>query len=175
MGTTEWKDELARTVGRRVAHYRRERGLSAEALSAELRTSLGIDMKRTVIGGLETGTRRNVRVDEIYALAYVLDVPPAELMLPLDEDEVEIVPGVTTHPWFACRWLDGLGGLPGEATDPGWHLAPRGAMSLYRRHDDVVANWLRTRRYLDHAKEPVTSISGVPTGGGGEEGASRPP
>ncbi len=51
---------------------------------------------------------RAVTVPELFVLAYVLDVPPAALMLPLgDSNAVEICPDVNVTPYAALQWMTG--------------------------------------------------------------------
>lgn len=115
----EWRRTLSELIGMRVAKFRNARGWSAHELSEQLRMQLGIDMKRTVLSDLETGTRRSISVAEVIALAYVLGVPPVLLIVPLGESgedyrEVEVVPGIRVSPWNATYWLTGDGPLGQE-------------------------------------------------------------
>lgn len=142
-----WSETLAATVGARVARYRRERGLTAQQLSAELLSALDVDMKRTVIGGLESGTRKAVALSEVLALAYVLGVPPLLLMTPLGErGDVEAVPGLTGDTWDVARWVTGEapppgGGLPDEHWRRNVDL-----LALYREHQGKEDEWRRETR-----------------------------
>jgi len=157
-----WQDALARTVGRRVARYRRARGLTAQQLSDELRATLGFDMKRAVIGNLETGLRRGVGIAEIFALAHILRVPPLLLVVPVGDDDFPMLPVVTTDPWSAARWVTGEGEPEFLArTGPADLLqAYRDEVSflgLYRRHDTEVARWRRAARMAGSADGPVSA------------------
>jgi len=58
--------------GRRVRAAREDRGLSQEALAERA------GVHRTYVSSLERG-QRNVGLDNVYALARALDVPPATL------------------------------------------------------------------------------------------------
>lgn len=150
--TEQWQQDLAGLVGRRVAYFRKQRKLTAAQLSDELKERLGFEMKRTVIGGLETGTRRTVGLAEILALANVLSVPPLLLMVPLGDedecqDEIEIVPGTRIHPWLAAQWIVG-DGLPPFAEftvdQANEHLDLVNFLGLYRQHNALVGQWART-------------------------------
>lgn len=44
-------------------------------------------LNRSVIANIESGRRKYVTVDEVFTLAYVLDVAPIHLMVPTDVDE----------------------------------------------------------------------------------------
>lgn len=142
-----WSEALAATVGARVVRYRRERGMTAQQLSAELLTVLGVDMKRTVIGGLESGVRKAVALSEVFALAYVLGVPPLLLMTPLGEQgDVEVVPGLDTDTWDATRWITGEGPPPdGALPDSHWRRNVD-LLALYREHQARENEWRHETR-----------------------------
>jgi transcriptional regulator with XRE-family HTH domain len=75
-----------------VKDLRAKRRLSAEGLADAMR-EVGVPFDKTVIANLETGRRRFVTVQELLALAYVLDVAPTHLLVPTDGtgDEVYLV------------------------------------------------------------------------------------
>ncbi len=134
-----WPDLLAAAVGERVAHYRRERGFTAQQLSNALREQLGVDMKRTVLGGLESGVRKAVTLSEILALAYVLGVPPLLLITPVGEEpEFEALPGMRTDTWDVAQWITGEGPPPRDGPEDR-------ARELWRRHVDLLT------LYREHA------------------------
>lgn len=151
--SSPWPESLTARIGRRIARFRQERRLSAQQLSDALHERLKVDMKRTVIGGIEAGTRKNVSVSEIFAIAYVLGIPPILLLVPVGEPgEFEILPGISTDPWTAANWLAGEGG--NEWT--GFLDAGRGAsptevnfLAMYRRHDKEVERLLQLARRPD--------------------------
>jgi transcriptional regulator with XRE-family HTH domain len=162
-----WAESLARSVGRRVAHFRAERGLTAQQLSDELLRRLGFTMKRTVIGNLESGVRSTIGIAEILALAYVLNVPPLLLIAPIGADRMEVLPGMETDPWTAAHWISGDGDPPAvftEVDDAAGALirSYRGKVNrlgLYRRHDAGVAEWVRAMRML-HPRDGDEQPSG---------------
>ena len=45
-----------------------------------------MDWTRIVVTKLETGRRQSVSVEELLALAYVLNVAPVHLLVPWDDD-----------------------------------------------------------------------------------------
>lgn len=52
--------------------------------------------------------RRQMTIDELLTLAYVLQVPPLSIVLPIGEDvDVEVVPGVIVNVADALTWLTG--------------------------------------------------------------------
>jgi hypothetical protein len=69
---------------------------------------------------------RTVTVDELVVLAHVLGVAPALLISPVDDDQVELVPGRPADPWDAVLWIGGI-------RDRGVYLA--------FLHDHAVHQW----------------------------------
>ena len=139
--TRPWPDSLTAEIGRRVARFRRQRKLTAQQLSDVLRDQLGVDMKRTVIGGLEAGTRKTVSISEVFAVAHVLDVPPLLLIAPVgDAGDVEVLPGVMVDPWSIVRWAGGEGTLRQLDFAPEQE-ALVGLLRLYRWHDQSIREW----------------------------------
>lgn len=137
---------LAATVGARVQRYRKLRNLTAQQVSDLLMSSLGVDMKRTVLGGLESGARKAVALSEVLALAYVLGVPPLLLMTPLGgREEVEAVPGHDADPWDVARWITGEGPPPDGGADPAWRRNVD-LLALYRDHSSKEDDWSRQAR-----------------------------
>jgi transcriptional regulator with XRE-family HTH domain len=65
--------ELARTLGLNVRRYRKERGLSQEALAD------AVDLAVTYVGQIERGLR-NPTLDVVERLAKALNVKPLDLL-----------------------------------------------------------------------------------------------
>jgi transcriptional regulator with XRE-family HTH domain len=142
-----WEAALAKSVGRRVAQFRKQRGLTAQQLSVRLRDRVGLDLKRTVIGNLESGYRRTISYAEILALAHVLEVPPLLLMVPIGTDDFQPLPGGTEEPWWSAMWITGEG-LPPACEEPPPEMVDRyrghlDYLGLYRQHTDVIGQWTR--------------------------------
>lgn len=149
-----WERELARSVGQRVAKFRKERSLTVQQLSDQLRQRLGITLKRTALSNLESGQRQTVGLAETLGLAYVLRVPPLRLIVPLDQEEVEIVPGAKMHPWLAAQWITGDGPPPFAEFTLDMvknHLAQVHFLGMYREHTALVGQWVRA---LQTAQSP---------------------
>jgi transcriptional regulator with XRE-family HTH domain len=150
-----WEAALTRSVGSRVAQFRKQRGLTAQQLSVQLRDRLGVDLKRTVIGNLESGYRRTITYAEILALAHVLNVPPLLLMVPVGTDDFQPLPGVTEEPWESAMWITGEG-LPPALDDPTPEMADQylshlDYLGLYRQHSDLIGQWTRALHLPDPA------------------------
>jgi len=90
-------------IGKRVADFRRQRGLSARQLAD--RTELP-GLTRVVITRLENGRRESVDVVELLCLANALDISPALLFPPLGQ-EIEArqqeLGTCVEHLWSACQ------------------------------------------------------------------------
>ena len=86
----------SRVVGRRVREIREERRWSQERLATEL-ADVGIKIGQTDVARLEKQTAfgkpaRSVSVEDLMAIAFVLDVPPLALLAPIQDEEVLVVP-----------------------------------------------------------------------------------
>ena len=69
--------------GTRLAKYRKMAGLSARELSDKLHG----EVSRGVIANIESGRKTDVTIDQLFAFAWALDIPPVALALPLEEPE----------------------------------------------------------------------------------------
>jgi transcriptional regulator with XRE-family HTH domain len=97
-------------VAKRVREVRQKRGLTAAQL-AEQMTRVGVPWKRGVVAKLESGLRAAVSVEELLALAYVLDVAPVHLLVPFDDDEqpyratpTQVEPAGFVRDWIRGQW-----------------------------------------------------------------------
>lgn len=156
--TRPWPEALTAVIGRRVAHFRKQRKLSAQQLSDALRDRLGVDMKRSVLGDLENGVRKTVSVSEVFAIAFVLEVPPLLLVAPVGDKQtpdVEVLPRISVDPWSVVRWAAGEG-FHGQLDDaaPDYE-ALVDLLRLYRRHDRLLDEW-------DDAQRLVHSVPLLP-------------
>lgn len=101
------------TIGRRVKELRGRRGWSAADLEGRCERAGAPELKRTVIANLETGRRGYVTVRELLALAYVLDVAPVHLLVPLDDDaHYSPLPLGDLPADWARAWIRGQRPLP---------------------------------------------------------------
>lgn len=83
-----WRPTPTEVVAQRVQELRRRHGWSAQRLADECAAAGVPELNRSVIANLESGRRESVTLDEVFALAYVLDVAPTHLVVPV-ADEVE--------------------------------------------------------------------------------------
>jgi transcriptional regulator with XRE-family HTH domain len=116
----EWTKRVAKMVGARVAHFRKQatddqgRPLTVQALSSRC-GKLGLELSRPTISKLEKGLRQTVTVDELLVLAKALSVSPADLVFPLEQAaDVEVLPGEHMDTWKALLWFAGLAERQGK-------------------------------------------------------------
>jgi transcriptional regulator with XRE-family HTH domain len=76
--------DVGKQVATAVAELRKRRGADQKRL-AELVTEAGRPMSASMVGKIEGGGRR-VDVDDLVALAFALEVPPARLLLSAHRD-----------------------------------------------------------------------------------------
>ena len=125
-GTTSPSPSPAATmsdvVGDRIRTARKRRGWSAQKLADQLAAAGAPELTMFVISNIESGRRkdgkrrRDVSVDELFLIAYVLGVPPIHLLVPATESEtpVEVAPGAhVDKPELLLRWIRGDQTLPG--------------------------------------------------------------
>lgn len=79
-------------LGRRIAQVRKARGLKASDLANRC-ADLGVKLSVATISDIETRRRnRSITVDELFAIAYALDVAPVHLLVPVEAPEGGINP-----------------------------------------------------------------------------------
>ena len=79
--------------GTRIANYRKVRGLSAQELS----DALGGSPSRSAIANWETGRRKDINVNELIAVAEVLEVAPSSICPELDANRWSNVQAADIH------------------------------------------------------------------------------
>jgi transcriptional regulator with XRE-family HTH domain len=130
-------------AARRIREARKRRGWLVKDLAAQCKKAGFPRLTAAVITNLETRRRpgREITADELLALAWVLEVPPAQLLSPLNGGEtLQIVPGEERDPLEAVAWLgDDDAALP----------AVRHAGSARERD---------TERVLRYRGSPVTAL-----------------
>ena len=137
-----------------------------------------------VISNIESGRRkadgkrrREVSVDELFLIAYVLGVPPVHLLVPDEDSEtpVEVAPGARVdEPNLMLRWIRGDQTLPG--VDPRGFFAatlehvqaPDGQQTLAEYTRNVLQNQAReivgqlnaqTKELQDLAAQRVSALA----------------
>lgn len=95
-------------IAGQVQSLRKGRGWSAQRLAEEM-VKVGIPWDRSIVANLENGRRAVVSVEEFLALAYVLDIAPVHLLVPIDDSApLQPVAGVTVDPGQVRAWVRGL-------------------------------------------------------------------
>jgi transcriptional regulator with XRE-family HTH domain len=97
-------------AGRRIREARQRRGWTARDLAERCAEAGAPQVSATVITNLETRRRatREITVEEVFTLARVLDVPPLQLIIPLDASEtLEVLPGLHMNAPEAVHWIGG--------------------------------------------------------------------
>lgn len=102
------QDHPTAVIARRVRELRERRGITAAQLSERMR-DVGTPFDKTVVANLETGRRRFVTVQELLALAYILDVAPVHLLLPIDDERASYAytPNRNAEVWRVREWVRG--------------------------------------------------------------------
>lgn len=98
-----------------MREIRKRLDITAEDLSERMRAA-GVPFDKTVLANLETGRRRYVTVQELFALAQVLDVAPINLVVPVKEDSqfYAVTPEYATPADQAREWIRGRNPLVGQ-------------------------------------------------------------
>ncbi|MGC4964638.1 helix-turn-helix transcriptional regulator [Streptomyces globisporus] len=99
------------TVARRVFELRKRKGLSAAEVGQKMK-DVGFKWDRFTVSNLENGKRQNVTLTEWLALAYVLDVSPLHLLVPLTEVEYKVTPDRALPTARVRSWVRGETPLP---------------------------------------------------------------
>lgn len=88
-------------------------------------------LNRSVLANIESGRRKYVSVDETLTLAWVLDVAPVHLMIPIDSDRDEYgaSPEQAMPVHRARAWLRGEWCPPGTDERLYWSEVPRSEFS----------------------------------------------
>lgn len=113
-----WPHAWTQAVGRELARYRREAGLSQGDLCARCAT-IGHPIARNTVVGLETGRREAINVHEVVVLAAALNITPAALLFPANTF-VDLLPGKSLTSYEALEAFTGTttpDATPGQVLD----------------------------------------------------------
>ncbi len=139
---------------------------SQEELARRM-TAYGLPWSRTTVAKIENMSRQ-VSVDELVAVAFVLGVSPAALLTPTSwSATVQVTPNTQTHAVAAWRWITGSqqagGALPDDVLSPAEHEV------LLQRYDEACPDFIRTAerrlpglRRLVRTASNATSAAAMP-------------
>jgi hypothetical protein len=127
--------------------------------------AVGVPWERMVVTKLETGRRPNVSVEEMLALAYVLDVAPVHLLVPIDdadETRYRIVPaGPSIRLETARAWIRGFQPIK---------VGPHGIVDARNYFSEVPASEYPTVPRFSQPTDDSASDTPDPQQGGGGGG-----
>lgn len=150
-------ETLTGLIADRVKTLRTGARLSGSALAAEM-NKRGIPWNRTTVAKLETGRRESLNVQELLALALVLDVPPVSLIADPRRDElIPVAEGVEVDPWEALLWMTGAGTLDLEPV----HAVYQGEADLIwegRVVVEMAGNLRRVPRFMGTEEQAKQSL-----------------
>jgi transcriptional regulator with XRE-family HTH domain len=95
----EWRIQNGWSV-RRLAEECEKAGLSTLTQSSLTNLERGLTSKDPARRG-----GRPVTLEEVIGLAYVLGTTPEQLMIPYEDEEMQVVPGVSAHPFVVAMWM----------------------------------------------------------------------
>lgn len=161
----------AGTIGRRVRQVRDRRGWSAREL-AERCASAGMPgLDRSKITNIENERRARVGVDEWLTLAYVLDVAPVHLLVPLAVEELyAFTPTMLTYSGRVRQWVRGHYPAPqtsgrlffSEVPEREWEPSPEEQRAW--EHDEGARELLRRLRDEGYVEVDVEIQGGADDG-----------
>jgi transcriptional regulator with XRE-family HTH domain len=102
-------------IAKRIREVREKRRMTAKQL-AERMTAAGIKWDRSIVANLEIGRRSLVTVEELLALAKVLQVAPVHLLVPpaAGDELYQVTPDAEAPASQVREWVRGYGLLPGD-------------------------------------------------------------
>lgn len=102
-----------------------------------------------MLANFEGGRRPALSLVELLVIARILEVPPVQLLFPVGlEETTEVLPDKVVDTWAALKWFTGE--TPQLPDDRPTDAAEQSAapVRLFRRHDQLVADWQRSNRQL---------------------------
>ena len=105
----------SKIMARRMRELRERRGWTAEQLASRCAEAGMSSLTRSVIANAESGRRQGgFTIEEMLTLAYVLDVAPVYLFLPIEAALVSFTPHWVTSAGYVREWVRGNYPLPGQ-------------------------------------------------------------
>lgn len=136
MTQPDWPARLVRVIADEIRRRREARQMSAQQL-ADACGKIGLDISRSTLADLENGRRVTFTVAELLVIAAALEIPPLRLIIPLDRESAELLPGQEINPWTAMQQFTSE---PRNPDDPFALLAEHDRLLgydllLYRQND----------------------------------------
>jgi transcriptional regulator with XRE-family HTH domain len=159
-------------AGRRIREARKRRKWTVRDLADHCAKAGAGHITATVITNLETRRRatREITVDELLAIAYVLEVPPVLLMSPVSQgEELEIVPGVVKGPLEGAAWIADEAAFL-EPVPAAWDRRPERTERALRWRTDTltvlrqvwaITAWIRRAHRRGDLQQPDARVLGV--------------
>ncbi|MFJ1795371.1 helix-turn-helix domain-containing protein [Kitasatospora griseola] len=156
MTKTPVPSPLTARMGEAIREARTRAKLSAPEVAKRC-ADLGVPIPPTGINKIENGGRGSMKVEELLALAAVLDVPLASLVVPLGaEATVDLLPNLNLPCWEAVQLITGEDSRGDEPEG-----SPRGTLAVFREHEiDVQTATISTRAARDFRAQAGKSSVG---------------
>jgi transcriptional regulator with XRE-family HTH domain len=102
-------------MARRIRELRERRDWTAEQLASRCAEAGMPSLTRSVIANAESGRRQSgFTIEEMLTLAYVLDLAPVYLFLPIDAALVSFTPRWVSSAGYVREWVRGNFPMPGQ-------------------------------------------------------------
>lgn len=165
----EDRSDMSRYVGQQVRRWRKSRGFGSQAALAAALSAEGVETSRDVIANLELGRRERIAVEELLALALVLNLSPLDLLVPDEaahEATYRITPKTEAYAARVRGWISGQPALHESEDDAREFMAaaPEGRRAAWERrnHPALRAANSLLGSVLDAVTEPPTAESDDP-------------
>jgi hypothetical protein len=93
----------SKSVAERIKESARRQGCTLPRLAGRCAEVGAPWLTRDVLASI-TSSRRRITVDDLYAIALALNLPPSSLLVPLGEPRVALTPTITADPRHVLEW-----------------------------------------------------------------------
>lgn len=161
----DWADQQATRVAAAVRKLRKMRGRSAQWV-ADRTAALGYPISRATIADLENGRRKWVTLSELMILARALNTAPIALLYPdpLDDDSIEILPGLQGSKTVGLQWFSGESDppAPGICDDADEYRGNLKRVADARRVSDLVSQKVMLMKVFIERTDKDTREGAIP-------------
>lgn len=149
--------ELPATIAaRRIRAVREQRGLTIKQLAARCAEIGAADLTVVVLQRMETHGR-NISVNDIFAVAYALNVSPFVLFMPTQDVEMKITWDVTAWAHDVSSWW--MGHQPRPEVEPANDDARLAALVEFRQHMPYAGQHSRIQIEAGNIRDLVDEIT----------------